>query len=75
VVFLEVVVAVPRLALAVPHLHEAHAFLDHAAGVQHLPRLHTLAVHLADVLGLLRQVEDVARLHLHAVGQLERLDA
>ena len=39
VVDFEVVVAVPRLAVAVLDLHEAHAALDQAAGDQHLPGL------------------------------------
>ena len=52
VVDLEVVVAVPRLAGAVPDLHEAHAALDQPAGDEHLPGLHAGAVHVADVLRL-----------------------
>ena len=48
----EVVVAVPRLALAVPDLHEPHAALDQPPGDQHLPRLHAGAVHVADRLRL-----------------------
>ena len=58
-----------------PDLHEAHAALQQPAGDQDLPRLRARAVHLADVLRLARHVEGVGRLHLHAVGQLERLDA
>ena len=47
---LDVVVVVPRLAFAVPDLHEAHAALDQPAGDQDLPRLRAGAVHVADVL-------------------------
>ena len=72
---LEVVVAVPRLALAVPDLHEAHAALDQPAGDQNLPGLHAGAVHVADVLRLAADVERLGRLGLHAEAKLERLDA
>ena len=44
VVDLEVVVVVPRLALAVPDLHEAHALLEQSAGDQELPGLDAGAV-------------------------------
>ena len=70
----EVVVVVPGLPGAVPDLDEAHAALDQPAGDQDLPRLHAVAVQLADVLRFARDVEGVGRLDLHAVGQLERLD-
>ena len=46
----EVVVVVPRLARAVPDLHEPHAALDQPPGDQDLPGLHAGAVHVADVL-------------------------
>ena len=73
---LEVVVAVPRLTGAVPDLHEAHAALeqppgDAAAAGPASPGPYSVA----DVLRLARDVERVGRLRLHAVGQLERLDA
>ena len=67
--------AVPGLAGAVPHLHEAHAALEQPAGDHHLPRLHAFAVHLLNVLGLLGEVEGIVGLHLHAVRQFEGLDA
>ena len=44
----DVVVVVPRLALAVPDLHEAHALLQQAPGDQQLPGVHAGAVHLAE---------------------------
>jgi hypothetical protein len=56
-------------------LDEAHAALEQPAGDEHLPRLHAFAVHLADCLGLARDVECVGGVHLHAVGELKRLDA
>ncbi len=70
----DVVVVVPRLAVAVPHLHEPHAALDQPPGDEHLPRLHAVAVQVEDVLRLAADVERVGRFDLHAVGQLERLD-
>jgi hypothetical protein len=72
---LDVVVAVPRLAVAVPHLHETHATLDQSAGDKKLPSLRAVAVHFADVLRLAADVESVAGIHLHPIGQLEGLDA
>ena len=75
VVDLEVVVAVPRLAGAVPDLHEPHAALDQPAGDENLPGLHAGAVHVADVLRLAADVERLGRLGLHAEAELERLDA
>ena len=72
---LDVVVAVPRLAFAVPDLHEAHAALDEPSRRENLPRLRALAIHRADVRRLLADVERVRRLHLHPVGQLEGCDA
>ena len=75
VIRLDVVVAVPGLAGAVPHLHEAHAALQQPPRDHHLPRLQSFAVHLVDVLRLLRQIERVVGLHLHAIGEFERLDA
>ena len=44
VVDLDVVVVVPRLAVAVPDLHEPHAALDQPPGDQQLPGLHAGAV-------------------------------
>src|SRR6185436_17976839 len=52
----EVVVVVPRLAGARPDLDEAHALLDQPARNQELPRLGPVAVHVADRLGLARNV-------------------
>ena len=69
----DVVVAVPGLHVAVEKLHEPDAALDQAAGDQQLPGLHAGAVHVANGLRLLLDVEGVGRRHLHAVGQLERL--
>ena len=43
--------------------------------IRHLPGLRAGAVHVADVLRLAADVERVGRVHLHAVGQLEGLDA
>ena len=71
----EVVVAVPRLAGAVPQLHEAHAALDQPAGDEQLPGLHAGAVHVANVLRLAANVERLGRLGLHAEAELERANA
>src|SRR5205814_2230817 len=38
-VLFEVIVIVPRLAVPVPHLHEAHSALDHPPRNEQLPRL------------------------------------
>ena len=76
VVDLDVVVVVPRLALAVPDLHEAHAALDQPAGDQQSAGPATPGPYMSRiVLRLAADVERVGRLRLHAVGQLERLDA
>src|SRR5579871_177531 len=75
VLYFEVVVVVPRLAVAVPDLHEADAALQEPPGDEELPRLHAVAVHLAHGQRLAPDVEGVAGVHLHAVSQLERLDA
>ena len=74
VVDFEVVVVVPRLAGAVPDLHEAHAAFDQPPGDQQLPGVRALAVHVADVLRLAVDVERVGRFVLHAVGEFEAMD-
>ena len=71
----DIVVTVPRLSSAVPHLHETHAALQQTPGDQHLPGLQAFAVHLADVLGLLRKIKCFVGFHLHAKGKFERLSA
>ena len=79
----DVDVAVPAplvLHAAAVDLHEAHAALDHAAGHEALLGEVGAArvVEAVEVLHLARLAADVERLgggHLHAVGQLERLDA
>ena len=73
-VFLDVVVAVPGLRLAMVKLDESHAALDQAAGDQELPRLHARPVGLAYMTRLLLDVEGVGGGHLHAVRQLEAGD-
>ena len=49
----KIVVAVPRLARAVPDLDEAHAALEQSSRDEELPPLHAVAVHRADFLRLL----------------------
>ena len=71
----DVVVVVPRLPFAVPHLHEADAALDQPPGDQDLPGLHARPVHVEDMLRLAAHVEGFGRVALHLVGQLERLNA
>ena len=71
----DVVVAVPRLAFAVPDLDEADAALREAAGDEDLPRLRAGAVHVADVLRLVGDVEGVGGIHLHAIAEFKGLDA
>ncbi len=58
-----------------PDLHEAHAALHEAARHEHAARGFGIAVHVADVLRLLVDVEGVGRLGLHFEGELEGLDA
>ena len=70
----DVVVAVPGLDVAVEELDEADAALDQPAGDEELPGLDAGAVHVADVLRLLLDVEGVGGRHLHPVGQLEAGD-
>ena len=74
-VHFDVVVVVPRLALSVPHLHEADAALHEPPRDQNLPRLRPFAMHLPNVFGLARNVERIGRVHLHAIREFERLDA
>src|SRR5207247_2381317 len=71
----EVVVVVPRLAFAVPDLDEADAFLKQTPRDQDLPRLHAGTVHVANVARLTAHIEGVFGVALHAIGELERLDA
>ena len=71
----QVVVVVPRLAVAVPELDEANAALEQPPGRQELSGMHAGPVHAADRLGLLVDVKGVGRLRLHAIRQLERLNA
>ena len=72
---LEIVVTVPGLPGAVPDLHESHTALKQAARNEQLSRLHALAVHLADFLRLARDIERIGCVALHAIGELERLNA
>src|SRR5204863_8032441 len=71
----QAVVVVPRLAAAAPDLDEADAALQQAAGDEQLPAVDAGAVGLAHLRRLAADVEGVGGLGLHAVGQLERLDA
>ncbi len=70
---LDVVVAVPGLACAVPNLNEAYPTLQQPPGDHHLARLHSLAVHLPDAFWFLGEVEGIVGFHLHAICQLKRL--
>ena len=72
---LDIIVIVPRLARPVPDLHETHAALDEPPRDQDLSRLGSFTIQLANVLGLAGDVEGIGGVHLHAIGQLERLDA
>src|SRR6266550_2343249 len=72
---LDIIVIVPRLTFTVPDLHETDTALDETAGDQNLPRLRPLSVHRADMCRFARDVEGVSRIHLHAIGELEGLDA
>ena len=74
VIDLDVVVVVPRLSRAMPQLHVPHPAFDQPAGNQDLPGVRPAAIEIVNVLRLARDVEGVGRLHLHAVGQFERLD-
>ena len=61
---------------AVPELHEAHAALEQPPRDQRLPAVHARRrTARRIVLRLAADVERLGRLHLHAEGQLERLDA
>src|SRR3712207_5649500 len=73
-VHLDVVVVVPWLAVPMPDLHEPYAALDEPAGDKNLPGLQTVAITVAHVLRLARDIESVRRLALHTIGELERLD-
>src|SRR5690606_6861152 len=67
----QVVVAVPRLPLTMPHLYEAHPPLHQPPRDKDLPRLDAGSVHVANVLRLVPNVEGVGGLHLHPVAELE----
>ena len=56
----QVVVVVPGLAVAVPELHKADPALEQPASRQKLAGVHARAVHRADRLGLLGDVERIA---------------
>src|SRR6185295_5075962 len=64
VVDLDVVVAVPRLALAVPDLHEAHTTLEQPARGQQLPTLYVVAIGRTHRRGLTGDCERIRRLDL-----------
>jgi hypothetical protein len=68
-------VGVPGLAVAVVDLDETHPALGEAAGKEAAVREVAGAVGFADLFGLFGKVKGIARLELHAVGGLHRLDA
>ena len=67
----QVVVAVPGLSLAVPHLHVANAALNKPTGDQELSGFRIETVGLLDVLRFAFDVERVGGFHLHPIGELE----
>ena len=71
----DLVVVVPRLALTMPKLHDTNAALDELSSDEHLPTLNTGPIHVEDMLGLLRYVENIHRLFLHAISKFHRLDS
>ena len=71
---LDVVVAVPWLAFAMPDLDEPDAAFDEAAGDQNLPGLGAGAIHFLDMFRFAADVEGFGRFLLHAVGEFKRLD-
>ena len=46
----QIIVVVPGLAVAVPHLHKTHASFDQPPGDENLPGLRARAVQLANVM-------------------------
>src|SRR5690606_29100432 len=68
VVDLNVVVIVPWLTGAVPHLHVTHASFDQAPRDEYLSSLSSRTVHIEDVLRLAGGVECVRGLHLHTIS-------
>src|SRR5207302_1409829 len=75
VIDLDVVVVVPRLSFAAPNLDEPDTLFQEPPANEQLPRLGARAVQVADVLRLPADIEGVGGIELHAIGQLERLDA
>ncbi len=75
VFFLDFVMAVPWLPLAVPQLHEADAAFEEPAGDEQLAGLHAVAVGFPHVRRFAVDVEGFAGLGLHAKRQFERLNA
>ena len=71
----DLVVVVPGLALAMPKLHDPNAALDELSSDEHLPALNAGPIHIEDMLGLLRYVENIHRLFLHAISQFHRLNS
>ena len=71
----QIVVIVPGLARAVPHLNEAHAFFNQAPRDEQLPGLRPVPVQLANMFRLAADVERVRGVHLHPVSQFKRLNA
>src|SRR5262249_18752686 len=71
----QIVVAVPGLTGAVPDLDEADAFFQEPAGNEKLPALNAGAVQSADVPRLAVDVERIFGIALHAISQLEGLNA
>src|SRR5687768_15054834 len=71
----DVVVVVPGLPLAVPDLYEADSPLDETAGDEDLPGLGAVAIGFEHMLGFAVDVESLGRFLLHAVGELEGVNA
>ncbi len=72
---LDIVMTVPRLAIAMPDLDKADAPFEQPARRQQLAPLHSVAIELPHGRGFARDRKRIRRLHLHAIRELERLDS
>src|SRR5438477_309423 len=73
-IYFNVVVVVPRLAVAMPDLNKSNAAFEQPASHQKLACLCAGTVQIANMFGLLFDVEGLGGLGLHSVREFKRFD-
>src|SRR5881394_1228837 len=74
-ILLQILVIIPGLAGATPHLDEANAAFQQTARDQQLTTVGAAPVGVARLVGFSSDVEGVCRLALHAISEFEGGDA